>query len=410
MVSAGADRALFDLGTAFTPATSFFDGRVQKRPDRMLPDLLALGLAPPIPRLYDERALGDSTGLAPGADGRTAVFVSHLHLDHASLLGYVAEDIPIHMSDEGAALAAALEAAGLGSGLRRRVQPLPAGGHVRLGELRVTLLPVDHDVAGSAGFLIESESGTLVYTGDFRTHGYRARSTEDFVQAAAATRPRALIVETTRMGEEVPPTLTEEGVVDELVAAASQAPGLAVVVPYPRNVERVARLPEVARRSGRRLVVEAPIARLMRDRFPGEVAILGDGFEEWEGLPADAIRSRPAAYLLQLSYGQLAVLLDLRPPKGSIVLHAEGEPIGPFDPAFANLQRWLEHLGIEHRVIRTSGHASPAEVVRIAAAIGPEVVFPLHGFRPDLLLLPGVRQVLPVLGASYSLDGVAAQV
>ncbi len=395
---------------AFTPATNFFDGRVQVRPERILPDLLALGLAPALPGLYAPAALAGDVGLAPGPDERTAVFVSHLHLDHMNLLQFVAEDIPIYMSEDSARLVPLLEGAGLGSGLQRQLQPLPAGGTVALGELRVTLMPVDHDVPGAAGFLIDTTDGTLAYSGDLRTHGYRAGSTEAFVVAAAARHPRALVMETSRMGEESVPTLTESGVIEEMARAVSECSELAMVVPYPRNIERLERLPDVARRSSRTLVVEPAFARLLGSRLPAGVAVYGSSSLGRQALAPEAIRAEPRRYFLQLSYQHLAKLIDLKPPSGSILVHSDGEPTGAYDPAFANLQRWLERFGVEHRIIRSSGHASPSELVRLAAAIAAEVIFPLHGFRPDLLLIPGARQVLPALDVPYRLDGSVAEV
>lgn len=408
IVSAGDYRAFFDLGLAFTPATNFFNGRVATRPQRVLGDLLTLGLAPAMPRLYAPEALDANLGLRPGPDQRTAVFVSHLHLDHISLLQFVADPIPIYMSQESTALVPLLEAAGLGSGLTRRLQPLSAGGTVTLGELRVTLMPVDHDVPGAAGFLIDTPDGTLVYSGDLRTHGCRPEATEKFIAAAAGRRPRVLIIEATRMGEEPNPMLSEEGVIEEMALAASATPGLVMVIPYPRNIERLERLPDVARLAGRRLVVETAIARLMGDRLPREVAVYGENALDREGVTRNDIRADARRYFVQISYHQLANLIDLQPPPGSLLIHSDGEPIGPFDPAFANLQRWCEHFGVEHRVIRSSGHASPTELIRLAAGVGAEVVFPVHGFRPDLLLLPGARQVLPAVNVPYRLNGLLA--
>ncbi len=408
LVKAGGSRALFDLGMAFTPATSFFDGRVEMRPDRMLTDLLALGLAPPLPGLYAPAALGGDSGVAPGPDAHTAVFVTHLHLDHMSLLAFVADEIPVYMSADGAALVPRLESAGHGSGLTRRVQALAAGETVTVGELKVTLLPVDHDVPGAAAFLIDTPDGTLVYSGDLRTHGFRPHETEAFVRAVAARHPRALVIETTRLGEEPGPALSEREVIDGLIQAAREATGLVIVVPYPRNLERLARLTEVAGQAGRKLVVEPSLVPLLGSRLPSDTAVYGADGSDREQIDAGALKAEASRYLLQLSYRRLAALVDLQPPAGSLLLHSDGEPLGPFDPAHANLLRWLERFGIQYRAVRSSGHARPAELVRIAAAIQPDVIFPLHGFRPDLLLLPGVRQVLPVLDVPYRVDGTPA--
>lgn len=406
-VSAGGSRAYFDLGLAFAPATSYFDGRIERRADRLLTDLLALGLAPALPGLYHQNAL-EGTGLAPGSDGRTAVFISHLHLDHMGLLPFVADEVPVYMSPESAELLGQLEQAGLGSGVNRGVESMPPGKAVSLGELRVTSMPVDHDIPGAIAFFIDSPDGTLVYSGDLRSHGSGRHTTEAFLTAAVARRPRALVIETTRMGEEPVPMLSEAEVVEELVSVAGQASGLALAMPYPRNLERLRRLPEVAHRAERRLVVEPAIAHLLATSLPTDVGVYGENVSGHEGVDAAAIRSAPHRYFLQISYPRLAELIDLRPPAGSVLVHSDGEPLGPFDPAHANLLRWLERFGIAYRVVRSSGHASPSELVRIAAAIAPDVIFPLHGFRPELLIVPGARQVLPIMDVAYLLDGSPA--
>ena len=406
-VSAGGWRAYFDLGLAFAPATSYFDGRIERRTDRLLADLLALGLAPGFPGLYHQSAL-EGTGLAPGPDGRTAVFISHLHLDHMGLLPYVADEVPVYMSAASAELLIRLEQAGLGSGARRAVEPMPPGEAVSVGELRVTAMPVDHDIPGAVAFLIDTPDGTLVYSGDLRTHGCRRETTEAFLLAAAARRPRALVIETSRMGEEPVSMMSEAEVFEELVSVASQASGLALAMPYARNLERLSRLPEVAHRAERRLVVEPAIAHLLATSLPAEVGVYGERVSGHERVDAAAIASAPRRYFLQISYPRLAELIDLRAPAGSVLVHSDGEPLGPFDPAHANLLRWLDRFGIAYRVVRSSGHASPSELVRMAAAIAPDVIFPLHGFRPDLLIVPGARQVLPILDEAYLLDGSPA--
>jgi ribonuclease J len=205
-------------------------------------------------------------------------------------------------------------------------------------------------------------------------------------------------------------------VIEEMVKAGTEASGLALVVPYPRNLERLHRLPEAAGRMQRRLAVEAGVAAILGKPGADDVVVYDDespsGLHGVEPAPsadvAAEIRRDPRRYLVQLSYPRLASLVDLQPPPGSVLLHSDGEPIGSFDPASANLLRWLDRFRIGYRVVRSSGHAAPAELVQIAAEIGPERVFPLHGLRPDLLLVPGLHQVLPVAGVAYGLDGSPA--
>jgi ribonuclease J len=218
-------------------------------------------------------------------------------------------------------------------------------------------------------------------------------------------------MEATRMGEEPAAMLTEDEVIEEMVRAGAAVSGLVMVLPYPRNVERIRRLPEVAHRMGRRLVMEAGIAALLAEdsaRSPDQQASSARAEVLTDALVAQ-IRSDPRSFVVQLSYAGLATLLDLQPPPGSLLVHSDGEPLGAYDPATANLQRWLERFAAGYRVVRSSGHAAPAELLQMVAEIGPQALIPLHGLRPELLSAPGVRQVLPLPDVPYGLDGAPLQ-
>ena len=80
-------RVIMDFGMNFAPADT--------RPD----DLLASGVLPNLPDLFsDEKA----------AEQETAIFVSHLHLDHMGALQYLTKPTPVYMSPESAKLYAEL--------------------------------------------------------------------------------------------------------------------------------------------------------------------------------------------------------------------------------------------------------------------------------------------------------------
>ena len=44
-------------------------------------------------------------------------------------------------------------------------------------------------------------------------------------------------------------------------------------------------------------------------------------------------------------------------------------------------REWLERHGIPMTIIHTSGHASPADLRRFAAAIAPRMLVPIHSFH-----------------------------
>ena len=174
--------------------------QVLRRPWRVLADLLALGLAPYVPRLYASRWLDglsrpSVTPALPDADGPLAVALSHAHLDH-SAAGRASSIPRVPLSTARAPRRAswrALAALGSSAGAARAVR-LAAIDNARLmlvGPMRVELLPVDHDVCGAGGLLIHTSGGTIAYSGDLRLHGTAPQRSLPFARAARAAGARS---------------------------------------------------------------------------------------------------------------------------------------------------------------------------------------------------------------------------
>lgn len=97
----------------------------------------------------------------------------------------------------------------------------------------------------------------------------------------------------------------------------------------------------------------------------------------------------------------------LSPCPGSVFVHANGEPLGAFDPGWDVLQDWLKFLHVPFWSIGTSGHASPEDLNRLVQWVQPDILFPLHSREPDRLLPPpGTLRWLPERGGKrYPLGG-----
>ncbi|HEY1582883.1 MAG TPA: ATP-dependent DNA ligase, partial [Chthoniobacterales bacterium] len=136
-------------------------------------------------------------------DAKPFAFVSHAHSDHIALHD------EIIVSERTAHL---MQARLPG---KRREHVLPFGEPNEVRGHRVTLLPAGH-IFGSAQFFLETERGTLLYTGDFKLR--RGRSAEATEWKAADT----LVMETTYglPRYRLPPT---ELVVQQIVAFCREA-------------------------------------------------------------------------------------------------------------------------------------------------------------------------------------------
>src|SRR5205807_7640748 len=167
-VEHGEARCLFDFGLQHAPGRAPFSLGLAPRLGRELEDLQAVGSAPALDGVYAR----------DGWDGRTEVFISHLHLDHTSLVRFLHPDVPLHYPAGMEELRQAAETSGYlpwrspaGAGVADRQS-------VRVGEIEVRFVAVDHDLPGASGFLVTTPDLSIAYTGDLRRHGLHPEVTD----------------------------------------------------------------------------------------------------------------------------------------------------------------------------------------------------------------------------------------
>jgi ribonuclease J len=386
VVEHGDARCLFDFGQEHSPARALFTFGLTPRPGREVGDLIAAGAAPPLQGVY----AGDPW------DGRTHVFISHMHLDHTGLIPYLGPDVPLYYP-------AAMEPLRLGadsSGYLRWRHPagtmVADGETISVGPIRVRSVAVDHDLTGATGYLIETPDANIAFTGDHRWHGLHPELTEAF--ASKAMGADLLIQEGVSLGymplAGAPPPLSEADAIAALGRAVAEAPGLVIVNLYGMNRDRVAGLAAGCAAAGRRLLMEPEMAAMA-----GWPDVLGS---------IEPVRDDPRGHCLQLGFKSLPLLIDLKPPGGSLFIQSGGPPDGSFDPALPVLEAWIARFGLEFRWIKSSGHSRPEDIARMVAAVRPKLVLPVHSAAPENLVVPGVPSFLPQAGLTYRVTDLLA--
>ena len=384
VVEHGASRAMFEMGVEHAPGAMPFSLGLHPRPGRELPDLQAVGMAPRM------------TGVLGSWDRRTALFLSHMHLDHVALAAWVHPEVPLYYPQRMEPVREACVRAGYLPWREPPGTPVPDRDKVRVGDIEVEFVAVDHDLPGATGFLVRTPDLAFAYTGDHRWHGFHPEVTERFAEAARGV--PVLVQEAVSLGWDPPVEVTpgvmpnlaqsEEDVIRGFGELLDCARGLVVVNLYPMNRLRVHALGACCAARGRVLVLERPAA-VMAD-WPLVLEDVG------------AILHEPRRYCVQLDFGSLPTLIDLRPPAGSVYVHSNGVPLGPYDPAYQVMLAWVRALGLEMVSLGSTGHSRPADIQRMVEAVGPRVVLPVHSRRPEALLVPGVPTLLPEVGRRYT--------
>lgn len=340
-------------------------------------------------------------GLESGDPRLLGLIVSHGHPDHYGLVERVHPSVPVHV---GEATQRILREAAF---FTRAGAELSAAGHLvdrvpfRLGPFTITPYLVDHSAFDAYALLVEAGGHRLLYSGDLRAHGRKSALFDRLVRAPPAGVDALLLEGTNVRDGPGPPVLTERDVEDGAVDLLRNARGMVLACSSAQNIDRLVTLYRAARRSGRLLVMDlytAEIARATgRDTIPQaerdgvrvfvpqsqRVAVKRSGqFErvarirEHRLYPEDL--AGRADELLVVFRGSMTRDLD----RAGCLDDAEllwSMWRGYLDaPSGSRLTAWLRARGIPLTALHSSGHAAVEDLQRLAAAVAPKQVVPIH--------------------------------
>ncbi|MCL2008091.1 MAG: hypothetical protein FWG77_08405 [Treponema sp.] len=444
----GKDRVILEMGSAYEPATAVYDGTVLKRSRNFLKDSLILSHVPAIPGLYRKEDLLDYPLLsAEECDLNTGVFITHLHLDHMACMGLVSDLVPVYLSDAAWKLERALNDIGQGVvSVRNSYTNFNDKKPIKIGEIEVIpFLLRSQDSYEDYSFYVKTPDMKLHYTGDLQLHGEEEENivTIKEMEYIRDEKIDVLVCETTSFMDEIMKMIygstdaeiigsleTPKGMLDipavseGLFSFLKEKKGAAVVNFYEREIGSVLEFTRRAEECKRLFIMEPETGYLVYKFLdvkpnvyvPDAPHFTVPGLQEpWfktlldncKIITIDDIKNNPGKYLVQNSYKYILELLDF--PEGTAYLHAEGIPIGAFDPAYQNLMRVIKFTKADYITYFSKNyfsHSYPNQVKYYVDTIDPKVLVPSHGFNPERLKAPkGRSQLIPVLNKVYVYDG-----
>jgi ribonuclease J len=283
---------------------------------------------------------------------------------------------------------------------------LQSGTPLEIGPFVITPHLVDHSGFDAYALGIEAEGRRLFYSGDIRAHGRKRALFERMVRNPPSN-INVMLMEGSSLGRlaDEGGFPTEDALELEFVARFRNTAGMALVCCSAQNIDRVVTIYRAAKRTGRTLVVDAYAAEVLRatghDSIPKPVAGWPNiavflphaqrvhlvrkgiapivdcyiGFRLW---PEQLARAAPR--LVMLFRGWMLRDLECNDALADArMIWSQWEGyLG--DGAGARLRTECEARGIPFEVLHTSGHASVADLQRLAAAIAPTVLVPIHTF------------------------------
>jgi ribonuclease J len=406
------------IEVAYRDAHVFFDFGTEYRPeldlvDESLRTLLDHRLIPHLNGIYDTR-LSNTNDLVQEETTKkvqhTAVFLSHAHLDHSKMINYLDPAIPLYTLDDTKKILHSLHQNGdflilspfEKKGFVREMIALEPFDTVQVGEIKVEIIPVDHDAYGAAALLIHTPEYMIAYTGDLRLHGYDRQLTENFCKKAfhadlLMMEGVSISFPEKKQEDNQIKVTSEKELVEAFCQLVKQHPKRQITFNgYPANVKRFEML---VKHSPRTLVLEANMAALMKE-------VLGID------VPYYYLPKNPVLPILQseLEYSYEVLRNDRTNfiwqvvdnienlQGGGLYIHSDAQPLGDFDPQYAVFLQLLEEKQIEFVRLSLSGHAFPEDLGTIIDKIQPKLLVPIHTLKPEKLENPYGERILPKRG------------
>ncbi len=399
---------ILDIGLPLVNADgSPFD---EERSRRSIEELVADGLLPPISGLY-----GD------GPCDVVGVVLSHAHQDHYGLGRHVRADIPVYASEGTEALISVSKIFLRNpADIQNLVIMPPRWEPFQVGPFKVTTHPVDHSAPDAIALMVEADGRKVFYSGDLRGHGRKAALFEHMIKHP----PRdvdVLLMEGSTIGRAKSDYPDETSVEKALAEVIAEKDNLALVFCSSQNLDRLVTIFRAAKQTDKILVIDLYTAYVLHS-LKGLSKNIPQ--YDWEGVRVKFWGYQKAAlekaghkdfvYAMMRSRQGIKTEKIVDRCKDAVMLAKANRLFPKFIkklPAYDGLKMiwsmWDGYLkddvvvspfcaehGLELNKIHASGHATVEDLLRLAQAIQPKRLVPIHTFHPDQYQQFGVPVIM----------------
>ena len=346
-------------------------------------------------------------------DRLDGVLISHAHQDHYGLLDLVGDAVPCYLSAPTRRL---IELTGQYTGKdysRPECRTFSSHRPFSCGEFRITPFLVDHSAFDAHGFLIEDGENRIFYSGDFRGHGRKA-ALLDRLEINPPAPVDALLLEGTMLGNQSEKIRTEQEIEEKVAAKLQAHRHIAFVTVSGQNIDRLVSLYRACVRSGRKLVIDPYVGHVLREIHAFSPNIPFPSMEYGSNLRVYFPQRLCRRMRLRLGLGHLLDEFgflrirqrDFAAEPGRYLVMARDSMASELSEQFGGLAEnalflyslwrgyweeekmqilrcWVGEQKMNLVNVHTSGHAHPATLQRLAEAMSPKQIIPIHTLFPE---------------------------
>ena len=397
----------FDFGSEYEPASPIQPTDLQGLLDNNLVPYLNNMFDPDIPlKGYESKEDNFKN---------SAVFLSHVHLDHTKIINYLNPNVPLYTLEGTKSL---LNSLNINNDFlfplynnkgknTRAIIGVKENEIIEVGKIKVKVMPIDHDAYGAAGLLITTPDLKISYTGDLRLHGYKSNNTYEFCKESEYC--DVLLIEGVSVSfndfdDEIDSdnTKNECDLINRINTIINDNPDKQVTFNY--YISNIDRIMEIIKTNPRKVVLDAYYAYVLKQAtgYNSYYYQLDDNnynLDMNKKINFDELLNNKSRFFWQLDTLALNYIDKLN--NNGIYIHSNAQPLGEFDPAYKPFIKRFEDKGIKFLRIGCSGHAHPKDLIKIIDLIKPKLLIPIHSYRPEKLynnygnvLLPEKKQTI----------------
>lgn len=373
-----------------------------------------------------KQAIPQIEGVTFGASRCDGVFITHYHGDHVGLYSKVLKGIQIYSGKATKEMLLVkekqLEAAKLiekGSALLiERFDTFNIGVKKSYGDIKITPFLVDHSAFDAYMFLVEAEGKKILYTGDFRMHGFRGKGVIPMLEKYVGS-VDLIITEGTMFSRSNNEPQTEKELSDHLIKVISDHKYVFLLCSS-TNIDRIAGASSAVAQAGRILVVDEFQKKMLdvveknsnncelykfqkifmyKNKYTDESQKKVDDFMKRKGF-CMLVRANGAS-----SEGGNKFIRVINKYKDAVILYSMWSGYKTKDKEVKVFIRKCN--GRKVIELHTSGHASIKAIKEVCELVKKKntVIMPVHTENSQLIhsFISKVEKVIPQMGMDYDI-------
>lgn len=387
-------RILLDFGMPLVEKDgSEFDFRKYKTLN--VNELIERGVLSDIEGLYD-----NSKNLIDG------VIISHPHQDHYGLSNFINEDVQYYL---GEATHKLIEINNIFTSQEihlKKTTYFEKSKKFGIGDISITPYWVDHSAFDSYSFLVKANGKSLFYSGDFRSHGRKAKVFKWFTHNAPQ-RVDYLLLEGTTIGRGSKAFKTEIEIENEFTKLFKESDKLNLIYVSGQNIDRLVSIWRACIKTKKILVVDVYVATVLKElsKF-ANIHYPSKSFKNLKVIfpyyTSRRLKNEGKEKILyqfknfkitkeEISNQSEKIVMIVRPSMQKDLEHINGIDGGNLIYSMwegylkkSNTKKFLDYLTdrkftIHH--IHTSGHADIETLKKMVEVIKPKSIVPIHTFE-----------------------------